>query len=68
MTHYVILDNQQQVHIIEESELDFAMARGAKELYKGSKKECNKYYDDFVEESGYTGPIWEKLELNTFDL
>jgi len=69
MTHYVILDNQQQLHFIDETELDFASQReGVKVLKEGTKKECNKYYDEFVEESGYTGPIWDKLELNNFDL
>jgi len=64
MTYYVILDNQQTLHILDETEVDFAFARGAKSLKEGTKKECEKYYDEFVEESGYTGPIWDKIEMN----
>lgn len=68
MTYYVVLDNQQNVFLLNEEEVDFAFQRGAKSLMEGTEKECQKYYDDFVEESGYTGPIWDKLEMNNFDL
>lgn len=68
MTHYVVVDTKQNLHILDETEIDFAFQRGAKSLKEGTEKECNKYYDEFCEESGYTGPIWDKLELNNFDL
>lgn len=64
MSYHVILDNQQNILIITHEELDIAIARGAKELYEGSKKECEKYYDNISEEWGYTGPIWDALEIN----
>jgi hypothetical protein len=64
MTYHIILDNQQQLHIIPFNELDIALARGFKELYSGNEKECEKEYDDLCDEWGYTGPIWDKLELN----
>jgi hypothetical protein len=66
MQHYVILDNQ-SLDIINEEAKDLALTRGAKILFEGTKKECDKHYDELVEEWGYTGPIWEKLELNTHD-
>jgi predicted nucleic-acid-binding Zn-ribbon protein len=68
MSHYVISDNQQNIIIITEKEIDIAIARGSKILEQGSENECNEFYDTFCDECGYTGPIWEKLELNNFDL
>ena len=64
MSHHVILDNQQQLHLISHEELDIVLARGAKKLYSGSEKECKKYYDDIADEWRYTGPIWDRIELN----
>lgn len=64
MSHYIILDNQQQLHIIPHNELDIVLARGAKTLYEGTEKECKKHYDELADEWGYTGPIWDRIELN----
>lgn len=62
--YYVILTASQELAIIDYSSLEDCLLRGAKEQYKGSKEEC----DNYVEELGYTGPIWEnckcKIEEN----
>ncbi len=64
MMYHVVLDSQQTLDVISHEQLDIALALGAKELFNGSEKECNSYYDDFCDEFGYTGPIWDKLEIN----
>ena len=64
MTYYVVSDSQQNIHLLDANEADFAFARNAKNLKEGTKKECEKYYDELCEEYGYTGPIWNNIELN----
>jgi hypothetical protein len=55
--------------ILSEEEYIEAITRGAKEMFSGSKKECERYFDELQDEKegGYTGPIWDKLDLNQFD-
>lgn len=53
---FVILKSQQQeLTIVPENDcLDCIEIGGWTELHKGNKQECEKY----IEELGYTGPIW----------
>lgn len=64
MQHHVILAPDHTVLIISEKEKEEVLLRGAKILKSGLKKECDRWYDEFCDEYGYTGPIWDNLEIN----
>ena len=69
MQHYVVTCPDQSVLILSKDEYLEAVERGVKKLFSGSKKECDKYFDELQDEKdgGYTGPIWDKLDLNQID-
>lgn len=66
MTHYVVsYDSGKLIEVITSEQRDELSLRiPIVELYSGSKKKCDEYYDKFCEESGYTGPIWDKIEIH----
>lgn len=69
MLHYVVSCPDQSVLILSEDEYLEAVGRGVRKLYSGSKKQCERYFDDLQDdkEGGYTGPVWDKLDLNKND-
>lgn len=70
MQYYIMLSStDQSVNIYSETELEECLIRGCKQLFEGTKKECNEWYDDYCEEYGYTGSVWDKTikDLQEFD-
>ena len=69
MQYFVVNCPDQSVLILSEDEYLESIQRGLKKLYSGSKKECERFFDNFQDEKegGYTGPIWNKLDLNQID-
>ena len=61
MTHLVISCNDHSIEIVESQELDLE----CRKLFEGTYLECEQWKEDFIEDSGYVGAIFNNTKKET---
>lgn len=59
--YLVILTTDQELRIVNENDLESVSQLVRMQLKKDTKESCEKY----LEELGYTGPIWNNCQKQT---